>query len=148
MKCSLQIISLQKRLHDIAVQNCGWLELGVASVFSPSYAKWESAAPNPQMFRYSQFFSSRIKFKFKFISCALLNCLMTLHYHICTGIICKSKTALFTIHFEIILQQSGCTIIKTVITHFKLLPSCTFFPFAKTQCPKDVSEHPGLYTET
>lgn len=85
----------------------------------------------PQMFRYSQFLSSCIKFKFKFISCVLLNCLMTSHYRTCTGIICKSKTVLFAMYFEISLQQSECTIIKTVITHFKLLPSCIFFPFAK-----------------
>lgn len=114
--------------------------------FPPTMLTGKVQFLTPQMFRYSQFFTSHIKFKFKFISCVLLNCLMTLHYHTCTGINCKSKTVLLTIYFEISLQQSGCTIIKTVITHFKRLPSCIFFPFAKTQCPKDVSEHPGLYT--
>lgn len=43
-ECS--IISLQKRLHGIAVQNCRRLEFSVASVFSLSYANCESAAPN------------------------------------------------------------------------------------------------------
>lgn len=131
-KCS--IISLQKSLHGIVVQNCRWLELSVASVFSLSYANCESSAPNSP--NVSQFLSSCTKFKFKFISCVLLNCLMTLHYHTSTGIICNSKTVLFTMYFEISLQQSGCTIIKTVITHFKLLPSCIFFSICWNTVPQ------------